>query len=42
MNKQEKPILYNSSTEKLIINVNGEKPPKWESFLSFELWMVFH
>lgn len=32
MNKQEKPILYNSSTEKLIININGEKPPKRESY----------
>jgi len=42
MNKQENPIFYNSSIEKLIININGTKPLKWESFSLFELLMAFH
>lgn len=32
MNKQEKPILYNSSIEKLIISINEEKPPNGSLF----------
>lgn len=32
MNKQEKPILHNSSTDKLVININGKKTQNGNTF----------
>lgn len=43
MNKQEKPILHNSSTDKLVININGKKMQNGNTFCCLHYaWYLMH
>lgn len=43
MNKQEKPILHNSSTDKLVININGNKMQNGNTFCCLHYaWYFMH